>query len=445
MTTTRTEKRETTPPTTDTALRRIAAVIPAAGKARRFGSSENKIWATIGDRSVLERTLLTFCHHPYIETIVVAAGEEEIDRVRSLVGKLAPYFKKNLIVVLGGDTRAESVGSGLKALPEGTEIVLVHDAARPLLSAELIDRIVAGVVRTGAAVPGSPLSDTVKRVDSTGIIRATVPRSAQIDNETISGLIAVQTPQGAKLSLLLQAYEAFDFSSREPTDEASLIEAMGGEVEVVPGEAHNIKITRKEDLDYAESLLFSQESRRQSENIVSPILLPNISSVSTNFEIRTGFGYDVHQFADPSAGRKLFLGGVEIPHDRGLEGHSDADVLIHAVCDALLGALSLGDIGMLFPNTDPAYKGVSSLKLLEVVRDRVREAGWKIVNVDSMLAAEAPKLLPYRVKMQETIAATLNLSAESVSVKATTNETMGFVGRREGMCCWSVATVSKGG
>ncbi len=399
----------------------------------------------IGDRSVLERTLLTFCHHPYIETIVLAAGEEEIDRVRSIVGKLAPYFKKNLIVVSGGDSRAESVRSGLKALPEGTEIVLVHDAARPLLTPELIDRIVAGVVRTGAAVPGSPLSDTVKRVDSAGIVRATVSRSTQIEEETISGLTAVQTPQGAKLSLLLEAYEAYDFSRFEPTDEASLIEAMGGRVEVVHGDPANIKITRKEDLEIAEALLISQESRRDSDIPVSLMSLPNTLPDCTNFEIRTGFGYDVHQFSDPSAGRKLFLGGVEIPHDRGLEGHSDADVLIHAICDALLGALSLGDIGILFPNTDPAYKGVSSLKLLEVVRDRVSEAGWQIVNVDSMLAAEAPKLLPYRVKMQETIAATLNLSSDRVSVKATTNETMGFVGRREGMCCWSVATVSKGG
>ena len=399
----------------------------------------------IAGRSVLERTLLTFCHHPYFETIVLAAGEDEIERVRSLVGKLAPYFKKNFIVAPGGDSRAESVRLGLKALPEGTEIVLVHDAARPLLTLELIDRIVAGVVRTGAAVPGSPLSDTVKRVDSSGIIIATVPRSAQINSAMISGLTAVQTPQGAKLSLLLEAYEAYDFSRFDPTDEASLIEAMGGRVEVVHGDPANIKITRKEDLEIAEALLISQESRRDSDILVSPMPLLNTLSDCTNFEIRTGFGYDVHQFSDPSAGRKLFLGGVEIPHDRGLEGHSDADVLIHAVCDALLGALSLGDIGMLFPNTDPAYKGVSSLKLLEVVRDRVIEAGWKIVNVDSMLAAEAPKLLPYRMMMQEAIAATLNLASDRVSVKATTNETMGFVGRREGICCWSVATVCRGG
>ncbi len=399
----------------------------------------------VGNRSVLERTLLTFCHHPYFETIVLVAGEEEKERVRSLAGKLASYFKPNLIVVPGGDSRAESVKLGLKALPEGTEIVLVHDAARPLLSPELIDRIVAGVVRTGAAVPGSPLSDTVKRVDSTGIISATVPRSARINSETISGLTAVQTPQGAKLSLLIEAYEKFDFSRFEPTDEASLIEAMGCKVEVVQGDPANIKITRKEDLEIAEALLISQ-SRFQdvtsySETIKSPAAIPHVSFPET----RTGFGYDVHQFTAPSAGRKLFLGGVEIPHDRGLEGHSDADVLIHAVCDALLGALSLGDIGMLFPNTDPAYKGVSSLILLEVVRDRVSEAGWKIVNIDSMLAAEAPKLLPYRMMMQETIAATLNLSSDRVSVKATTNETMGFVGRREGICCWSVATVCRGG
>ena len=378
----------------------------------------------IDGRSVLERTLLTFCHHPFIELIVLVAGSEEIDRVNRLVETIAPYFKKNFIVGPGGETRADSVFCGLNALPPEIEIVLVHDAARPLLSPELIDRVVAGVIHTGAAVPGLPLSDTVKRVFASGNVGETVPRIANVGGETIAGLTAIQTPQGAEVSLLKQAYESFFFAKFEPTDEASLIEAAGDIVEVVPGDPGNIKITRQEDIALAEAYL--------SAASLPPPIIP------ARHSLRTGFGYDVHQFA---AGRKLWLGGVEIPHDRGLEGHSDADVLLHAICDALLGALSLGDIGILFPNTDPAYKGISSLKLLGIVNMRVKEKGWEVVNIDSMLAAEAPKLLPHREKMQLTIATALGIPPDCISVKATTNETMGFVGRKEGMCCWSVATV----
>jgi 2-C-methyl-D-erythritol 2,4-cyclodiphosphate synthase len=168
-----------------------------------------------------------------------------------------------------------------------------------------------------------------------------------------------------------------------------------------------------------------------------------LGALPSSLEFRTGFGYDVHAFADPSAGRKLLLGGVEIPHDRGLEGHSDADVLLHAVCDALLGALSLGDIGILFPNTDEAYRGISSLRLLEIVSQRVQEAGWRAVNIDATVVAEAPKLMPHRIRIQETLAACLGISPDRVSVKATTAEKMGFIGRREGMAAWAVATVRR--
>ena len=155
------------------------------------------------------------------------------------------------------------------------------------------------------------------------------------------------------------------------------------------------------------------------------------------------FGYDVHTFALPDAGRKLFLGGVEIPHDRGLEGHSDADVILHAVCDALLGAIALGDIGILFPNTDPAYKGINSLKLLAVVAQRVRDEGWSVINVDATAVAEAPKMMPYSLQMREAMASELGIEVGRVSVKATTSEGMGFVGRKEGICAWAVATLMR--
>jgi 2-C-methyl-D-erythritol 4-phosphate cytidylyltransferase/2-C-methyl-D-erythritol 2,4-cyclodiphosphate synthase len=402
-----------------------AAVIPAAGKARRFGSNTNKIWSEVAGRAILEWTLSAFDAHPAISSIVLVAGEDELERVRSA----ASGFAKVTAVVVGGATRSESVGCGLAAVPPGTEIVLVHDAARPLISPALISRVLAQTAESGAAIPGTPVPDTVKRVSSSGAVRETIPRNLTIDGETCTGLTAVQTPQGARLELLLRAYAEYDFASSEPTDEASLLEATGIPVHVVPGEPENIKITVREDLAKAETFL-----KERSMATDTP---------TARYETRTGFGYDVHAFAEPEDGRTLYLGGIAIPHDRGLQGHSDADVLLHAVCDALLGGASLGDIGILFPNTDPAYHNISSLRLLEVVRDRVAEAGWTVVHIDAAVVAEAPKLMPYRAAMQATIAESLGITPDRVSIKATTSEKMGFVGRREGMACWAVTTLAQ--
>ena len=377
---------------------------------------------------------------------------------------IAAPFEKVVSVVAGGETRTQSVKNGLDALsdvssvpgvpgrgvenaslggvppsvlPDATsgsskiEYILVHDAARPLVSTELIDRVLAATIEHGAAVPGLPLSDTVKRIGADGLVRVTIPRTETIDGEILSGLTAVQTPQGAKLSLLQSAYAAYNLPA-EPTDEASLIEAFGAPVAIAVGDPRNIKITRQEDLIFAESLISGMTDTRHPT--------PDTPKFP---EIRTGFGYDVHAFAEPEANRPLFLGGIEIPHDRGLEGHSDADVILHAICDALLGAVSLGDIGIQFPNTDPAYKNISSLKLLANVGERLREMGWRIINIDATVVAEAPKLMPHRDQMQATMAQCLGLEPERLSVKATTSEGMGFVGRREGMACWAVATVQK--
>jgi 2-C-methyl-D-erythritol 4-phosphate cytidylyltransferase/2-C-methyl-D-erythritol 2,4-cyclodiphosphate synthase len=412
---------------------------------------------------VLEWTLEAFQNHPGVDSIVIVAGESDLLRV----GATAAQFSKVARTVAGGTTRAESVQNGLNAVPSTAELVLVHDAARPLISAAVIDRVIEGTARVGACVPGLPLSDTVKRTDVNGLVRATIPRVLTKGGETLSGLTTVQTPQGARVSLLRQAYDRYDFSQGEPTDEASLIEALGEPVQIVPGDFTNIKITRQEDLLLAEALggMGRQASvgsgltnAAQFESVPSglttdnttvelgPKLQPSPPDTPPSLpEYRTGLGYDVHAFADPSAGRRLFLGGVEIPHDRGLEGHSDADVLLHAVCDALLGAASLGDIGILFPNTDDAYKGIASLRLLEVVAQRLREGGWRVVNVDVTVVAEAPRLMPHRDAMQNTMASCLGIEAERISVKATTSEKLGFVGRGEGMEATAIATLMKAG
>ena len=440
---------------------RVGAVIPAAGQARRFGSGENKIWSLMGGHSVLERTLMAFETHPEIEWIIVVTAEYERERVE----KAASQFSKVIAVVVGAETRALSVKNGLAALPPETTLVLVHDAARPLLSQALISRVIEGVKTHGAALPGTPVADTVKRINSDGRVRETVARnvthSTSANGETLSGLTAVQTPQGARLPLLKLAYAAFDFSRHEPTDEASLLEAADIPVFVVPGDPDNLKITRPEDLERAERALgvgrwalsnpasadlphAKAQRREEGEMLAEGKVMPNAQPPTPFPELRTGFGYDVHTFAPVEAGRKLFLGGIEMEYDRGLEGHSDADVILHAVCDALLGAATLGDIGILFPNTDPAYKGINSLKLLAIVGQRLTETGWKIVNVDTTAVAEAPKIMPHREKMQRAMAAELGIEPERVSVKATTSEGMGFVGRKEGICAWAVATIVRG-
>jgi 2-C-methyl-D-erythritol 2,4-cyclodiphosphate synthase/2-C-methyl-D-erythritol 4-phosphate cytidylyltransferase len=451
----------------------------------------------VGGLSVLQRTLTAFSTHPAISRIVIAAGEDELERVRGAVvafirgrcstpidaaggaadgsvqqrslsidvtavgdtfsasvqpssvttdavlDEVAASVHQHWIpidVVVGGETRSASVRNGLDLLTD-EEVVLVHDAARPLVSHEVIDRVIEATLRTGAAVPGLPLSDTVKRMDEQHLVRATVPRAAEIAGQTLTGLTAVQTPQGAFTSNLRRAYAEYDFSASEPTDEASLIEAIGGQVEIAHGDPANIKITRQEDIALAERLLGVRSLTPNSEGVDTHHLITSSPNHLTIPETRTGFGYDVHAFAPTEAGRKLMLGGVEIPHEQGLEGHSDADVLLHAICDALLGAVSLGDIGILFPNTDEAYRGISSLRLLEIVGERVAEAGWTIVNIDATVVAEAPKLMPHRLEMQRRIGECLGIGADRVSVKATTSEKLGFVGRREGMAAWAVATV----
>ena len=386
----------------------------------------------LSGRTVLEWTLSAFNDHPAIESIVIAAGSDEIERVKAI----SAQFPKVVSVVVGGENRCDSVENGLAALPDAAKYVLVHDAARPLVSSDVINRVLAAAIEHGAAVPGISISDSVKRVTDEGVVKGTLPRKIGVDGKIVSGLTAVQTPQGASVEIIRAAF-AKDWTDGEGfDDESMMIQAMGIDVHVVAGDPRNIKITRQEDLIFAESLLSGMGS-------ALPDTRPSTLDTHAFREIRTGFGYDVHAFAEPEANRPLFLGGIEIPHDRGLDGHSDADVIIHAICDALLGAVSLGDIGIQFPNTDAAYKNISSLKLLANVGERLREMQWRIINIDATVVAEAPKLMPHREQMQQTMADCLGLEPSRLSVKATTSEGMGFVGRREGMACWAVATVQK--
>lgn len=405
---------------------RVGAVVPAAGHGTRFGSAENKIWASIGGRTLLEWTLTALQSHPRIDGIVLVGAQDELERLR----ESAAAFEKVFAVVAGGATRQESVGRGLAALPEACEIVLVHDAARPGVSQALISRVLEAAERHGAAIPGLPVGDTLKRVTEEGVVVETIPRA---------GLWAVQTPQGASLADLRAAYERLGPRIAEATDEASILEAAGFRVRVVAGEEGNLKVTRPGDLEHAALAL--QASGAQVLGTSGAQKAPERPSAPTPEHLtRIGFGYDVHPFAE---GRPLWLGGVRIRHPRGLAGHSDADVLLHAVCDALLGAAAMGDIGLLFPDTDPAHQDRPSIEFVQEVRHRLEAAGWQIVNVDVTLLAEEPRIGPYRAQMTAVLADSLQIAPTQANIKATTAEKMGPVGRREGIACWAVATIQR--
>ena len=386
-------------------------LIPAAGLGARFNADSaraagSKVFAPLLGVPILRRTVQAFQSHASIDGIVVVTGAEDVGRARELLSGM----DKVLAVVAGGDTRQASVAVGLFALGAAADdVILVHDGARPLVMADVIDRCIQGVKAHGSAVAAVPVHDTLKAVDADNAILRTVPR----DN-----LWAVQTPQAFSFGTLLNAHVAARDANFQGTDEASLVERMQT-VHLVMGDTANIKITRPEDLTMAEAILLHRMGHAQP---------------------RVGFGYDVHRLTE---GRALVLGGVPIPapDGRGLDGHSDADVLLHALCDALLGAAGLPDIGNLYPNTDEKWAGVSSLLLLTDVRERVTTAGFSIGNVDMTLIAEAPKIAPFVPLMRERIADALRVLPSQVGIKATTHEGLGAIGHGEGMAAHAVASL----
>lgn len=305
-------------------------------------------------------------------------------------------------VVLGGETRQESSLAALMACSEA-DIVLIHDAARPFVSARVISDVIAAVKRDGAAAPALPVTDTIKSVVNGSI--STVDRSV---------LFAMQTPQAARRELLSKA---FDSLGPGYTDELSMLEAIGVTPALVTGDACNFKVTTPDDLARASAFLGTPETR-------------------------TGMGYDVHAFSTDE-GRPLMLGGVCFPGHPGLDGHSDADALLHAIVDSLLGAVGLGDIGQHFPNTDDRWKDAPSLKFLSHAGELLLNAGWRILNIDATVIAEHPKVMKQEQAIRTTIATALNLDPARVSVKATTNERLGSIGRGEGIAALAVATVTQ--
>lgn len=385
-----------------------AAVVVAAGRGERFGDT-GKVLAAVARRPLLAWSLDALEAATSVRDVIVVYGEHTEAPIRALVG--SGQWPKVRALVPGGDQRQASMANGVQATADDVAVVLVHDAARPLIAPALIDACAAAARETGAAILAVPVADTLKRVEG-GAITGTVDRA---------GLWAAQTPQGFRRDLLLELCRIALEPGSQVTDEASLCEAHGHPVAVVPGDRLNIKVTHPEDLALADALL----RRRQegAEAMQSP---------------RTGIGYDVHRFAE---GRRMVLGGVEIPYGRGLDGHSDADVLLHAIADALLGAAALGDIGAHFPPADEQWRDLDSRQILRHAVALLAERGWQPVNVDATVIAEAPKVNPHVSRMREQIAAVSGVPEDAISIKATTNERMGFVGREEGIAALAVATI----
>jgi 2-C-methyl-D-erythritol 4-phosphate cytidylyltransferase / 2-C-methyl-D-erythritol 2,4-cyclodiphosphate synthase len=389
---------------------RTIAIIPAGGSGKRLKADIAKQYLLLDSLPVLVHTLRIFQQAAIIDEIILVVPENDIKFVR------AEFIKKHDLtkvtkIVAGGAQRQDSVRNGLATVDDKYDIVLVHDGVRPFVTEKMINEVIAAVKTDHAASIGVKAKDTIKETRDDGLVVKTVPRQ---------NLWLTQTPQAFPSAVLHKAYDAAYSDNYYGTDDASLVERIGIKVKMIAGSYDNIKITTPEDLVIAKTLL---KSKSGGEMLA-----------------RIGYGYDSHRFA---AGRKLILGGVEIPFDKGLQGHSDADALSHAICDALLGAAGAGDIGGHFPDTDPQYKNISSMLLLDRVREIVTSKGFTINNIDATIIMEKPKVAQFTVQIIANIAKVLNIPVADINIKAKTNEGMGFVGRGEGVAVTAVATLNK--
>lgn len=391
----------------------FGGVLVAAGSSSRMGGGRSKVLALLKGRPVFCWSLQALLDCEQVKEIcVVCRPEDQEELARLSQGLKQPSGGKRVRFTLGGDTRQASVYNGVLALEGEWPYVVVHDGARPLVRQETLEAVCQDAAAFGAATAAVPSKDTCKLSGKDGFVESTPPRER---------LMAVQTPQAFRRELYLYAAEKARQRGESYTDDCQLIEAAGGRVRLTPSGYENFKLTTPEDLLFARAMV--GEGRGQ-------------------MDMRIGSGYDVHRLV---ADRRLILGGVDIPFEKGLLGHSDADVLCHAIADALLGAAALGDIGCLFPDSDPQYKGADSLKLLSAVCRAVEEAGYRIGNIDATVMAQRPKLAPYVPQMRENIARACGIDVSQVSVKATTEEGMGFTGREEGMAAQAVCLLDKEG
>ncbi|MBR3784889.1 MAG: 2-C-methyl-D-erythritol 2,4-cyclodiphosphate synthase [Firmicutes bacterium] len=376
-------------------MRNVNVIIGAAGSGKRMGTPLPKQFLKQNGKTILEQTVEKFAGCSFVERIVIVTGEEYLDDCRRLCQGLAS--EDVIHVIAGGKERQDSVYNAMRYLEkqgmQAEDIVLVHDGVRPYVSKAVIKAVAEEAGERGAAITAVPPKDTIRHVEE-----GTLDRSR---------LCCVQTPQGFRFGLLKEAFEKAMADGFYGTDDASLVERLGHAVAIVPGEYTNIKITTPEDL---------------------------------TMEMRIGTGYDVHKLVEE---RDLILGGVKIPYEKGLLGHSDADVLTHALMDALLGAAALGDIGKLFPDNDDSFKGISSIELLRRVKSALDDKGYSLGNADVTVICQRPKLAGYIDEMRGNIAEALDVDVDRISIKATTTEKLGFTGRGEGIAAEAVCILNR--
>jgi 2-C-methyl-D-erythritol 4-phosphate cytidylyltransferase / 2-C-methyl-D-erythritol 2,4-cyclodiphosphate synthase len=384
----------------------VTAIIAAAGAGRRLGADAPKQFLDLDGRPMIEWSVAAFAAHPRVQDVIVVLPDDGTPSWADRLERSA-----SIQVVRGGARRQDSVANAFAAVPGQTDVVLVHDAARPFVTADLISRSIDAAAEHGAAIVAQPVQDTVKRVraDGTGVrIVETLPRES---------IFLAQTPQAFKREVLRDAV-ALGRSGVEATDEAALAEQAGHTVHIVEGTPDNVKITTHEDLAAA---------RRRTAG--DPLLAGG----------RIGTGYDLHRLVE---GRRLVLGGIEVPSDRGALGHSDADVICHATTDAVLGAACLGDIGRHFPDSDPMWKDASSTDLLRQAVALVHQSGFRVVNLDVVVVLERPKIAPFLDRIRQSIAGVLQTGVDRVSVKGKTNEGVDAVGRGEAIAAHAVALLA---
>jgi 2-C-methyl-D-erythritol 4-phosphate cytidylyltransferase/2-C-methyl-D-erythritol 2,4-cyclodiphosphate synthase len=384
---------------------RVTAIIAAGGSGRRLGAGVPKQFLDLDGQSILGRSVSAFDSHPGVADVIVALPPDALDRSEEAVGAV----NGPISFAAGGATRQESVARAFDLVPEQTDIVLVHDAARPFVSSLLITRTIEAAAAHGAAIAAVPATDTVKRVAA--------PPAPPTIVETLrrDTIFLAQTPQAFRRSVLRDAV-ALGRTGVEGTDEAALAEQAGHAVQVIDGDPANIKITTAADLEHATG-----------------------AATAARLSARAGIGYDLHRLVE---GRPLILGGVDIPSSVGALGHSDADAACHAATDAILGGASLGDIGRHFPDNDPRWKGASSLDLLQRAAALVRQAGFDVLNVDVVIILERPRIAAYVDRIRAGLAHALTIDVARVSVKGKSNEGVDAVGRGEAIAAHAVALLS---
>lgn len=384
------------------------AVIPASGLGRRLNSQAGKAFAAIAGQPLIAYTLGIFQECPEVDEMVLVVHQDQTAAAKALVEERG--FSKVKAVTSGGKVRQDSVRNGLAKVSADSDIVAIHDGARPLVTREIIVSSIEAAREDGAAIAAVPVTDTIKSSLDGRFVTSTLEREK---------LYAVQTPQTFRREIIESAYERAYADKYFGTDDASLVERLGMPVRIVQGSYENIKVTTPTDIAIAEAIMREREGQGEA-----------------NLGPRIGHGYDIHRFAPE---RKLFLGGVEFPGEEGLLGHSDADVMLHAVADAVLGAVGAGDIGRLFPDTDPAYKDIRSTVLLAKVAETVTQLGWYVGNVDVTLIAERPRIAKNVSEMQANIAKALGISPKQVSVKASSAEGLGPTGEGLSIECHALA------